>query len=55
VARVNNALSSLPWVEEHNVDFNNKTANIVVNGDFDQAATINAITELGFSAEIGSN
>ena len=50
--RVNNALASLPWVEEHNVDFPNKVANITVNGDWNETATIKAITDLGFGAEM---
>ena len=50
--RVNTALASLPWVEKHEVDFGRKEAHITVNGKFDKAATLKAITDLGFGATV---
>ena len=50
--RVNKALASLPWVEKHEVDFGKKEAHITVNEKFDKAATLKAVTDLGFGASV---
>ena len=50
--RVNTALASLPWVEKHEVDFGKKEAHITVNEKFDKAATLKAVTDLGFGASV---
>lgn len=49
---MNQALAALPWVGEHSVDFAAKSATIVVNDEYDQAATLKAVTDLGFGAKI---
>ena len=51
-ARVERALASLPWVEKHEVDFGKKEAHITVNEKFDKAATLKAVTDLGFGATV---
>ena len=53
MGKVNSALAALPWVEEHSVDFQNKMATIVVtSSDYDQAATVQAVKDLGFGVSV---
>lgn len=48
---MNDALASLPWVEDVKVDFDSKTAVIAVkSADYDAQATVAAVEELGFHA-----
>ena len=52
MGKVNSALAALPWVEENSVDFENEKATIVVNSDYDEDATCQALKKLGYEVSV---